>query len=494
MSSSYLIKSVSDCAATFAEAQENPQNWQATCRDLGNLLQGMGRFDEAITWHSLALESEPNLAEIYAQLGRLYAQEENWEAAIAFFENALKSQPKSVLIYSNLAQIYGQMGKRELETASWYKAVELNPELVNAQGYYKLGKAFEEQGKTDEAIECYQRACDREATLLYAYYKLAEKRLHQGDLDSAKACLEHIIQQDANQPQAHYQLGKILSRQGQFEPAIEEFRHTIKLDPESGWGYSSLVQTLMQQQKWDEAIATCYSIINLVEEFPWIYPLLGNALRGKGKIADAAAAFQKACAAWGWNECATKDYFFPIDRFTHRIVLFETHLVPLANQENFAVLEVGSYFGMSACWLLDKVLTHPSAKLTSVDHQFNKTLEENLAKTGAREKVTLLEKYITGYLTSLKPQSFDLANLQDKQKQWDYVHKHTALVWKLVKVGGIIIFGDYGWRNPQNPEKDPTKGIDLFLDSIKGKWEVIAQPPRGFQLMIRKIAKADDEE
>ena len=71
MSSSYLIKSVSDCAATFANAQENPPNWQATCRNLGNLLQGMGRFDEAITWHSLALESKPNLAEIYAQLGRL---------------------------------------------------------------------------------------------------------------------------------------------------------------------------------------------------------------------------------------------------------------------------------------------------------------------------------------------------------------------------------------------------------------------------------------
>ncbi len=494
MSSSYLIKSVSDCAAAFAKEQDNPQNWQATCRDLGNLLQGMGRFDEAITWHSLALESQPNLAEIYAQLGRLYAQEKDWDAAIAFFENALKSQPKSVHIYSNLAQIYGQMGKRELETACWYKAVELNPELVNGQGYYKLGQALEEQGKINEAIECYQRACDREVTLLFAYYKLAEMRLRQEDLDSAKACFEHIIQQDSNQPQAHYQLGRILSCQGQFESAIKEFRHTIKLDPESAWAYTSLVQALMQQQKWDEAIATCHSILNLVGEFPWIYPLLGNALKGKGRIAEAVEAYQKACAARGWNECLTKNYFFPLDRFTHRIALFENHLVPLAGQEDFSILEVGNYFGMSACWLLDKVLTHPSARLTCVDQQFNSTLKENLAKTGVQEKVTLLEKDVSRHLTSLKPQSFDLANLQDKQKQWDYVHKHTALVWKLVKVGGIIIFGDYGWRNPQNPEKDPKKGIDMFLNSIKDKWEVIAQPPRGFQFMIRKIAKTDDEE
>ena len=494
MSSSYLIKSVANCAAAFTGAQETRPNWQATCRDLGNLLQGMGRFDEAITWHSLALESQPNLAEIYAQLGRLYAQEENWEEAIAFFEDALKSQPKSVLIYSNLAQIYGQMGNREQETAYWYKAVALNPELVNAQGYFKLGQAFEEQGKIDEAIECYQRSCDREDTLLYAYYKLAEMRLRQGDLDSAKACLEHIIEQDANQPQAHYQLGRILSSQGQLEPAIKEFRQTIKLNPESEWAYSSLVQTFIQGQKWDEAISTCNSIINLVEEFPWIYPLLGNALRGKGKIAEAAAAYQKACVIKGWHECLTKNYFFPVDHFTYRMALFEKHLVSLAAQADFSVLEVGNYVGMSACWLLDKVLTHPSAKLTCTDHQFNKTLEENLAKTGAQEKVTLLEKNISKHLATLKPQSFDLISLQEQRKQWEYVQKNTALAWKLLKVGGIIIFAGYGWRNPNDPQKDPKKGIDLFLNSIQGKWELIAHPSRGLQLMIRKIAKSDDEE
>ena len=494
MSSSYLIKSVSDCAAIFANEQDNPQNWQATCRDLGNLLQGMGRFDEAITWHSLALESQPNLAEIYAQLGRLYAQEENWDEAIAFFENALKSIPNSVHIYSNLAQIYGQMGNRELEAACWYKAVELNPDLVNSQGYYKLGKALEEQGKINEATECFQKACDRDATFLPAHYKIAEMRLRQRDLDSAKACFEHIIKQDFNQSQAHFQLGRILSHQREFESAVEEFRHTIKLDPEFNWAYSSLVNTFMEQEKWDEAIATCHAIMNLVKEFPWAYSLLGNALRAKGKITEAVAAYQKSYSLRGWNECVTNNYFVPVDQFTNRITLFETHLLPLANQENFSALEVGNYFGISACWFLDKILTHSSARLTCVDQQFSNILEENLAKTGAQEKVTLLEKDVPGHLAALKPQSFDLINLQDRRKQWDYVRQNAALAWKLVKVGGIIIFGGYGWRNPNDPEKNPQKGIDIFLQSTKGQWEVIAHHPRGFQLIIRKIAKSDTED
>ena len=493
MISSYLIKSISDCAATFADQKDNPENWQTTCRDLGNLLQGMGRFEEAITWHSLALDSQPNLAEIYAQLGRLYAQEEDWDAAIAFFENALKSVPDSVHIYSNLAQIYGRIGKRDLETACWYKALELNPDLINGQGYFKLGKAFEDQVEIDQAIECYQKACDREATLLPAHYKLAEMRLRQGDLDSAKACFEHIIQQDFNQPQAHYQLGSILSRQKQFESAIKEFRHTVKLAPEFTFAYADIATALMQQKKWDEAIATCHAIMNLVEEFPWIYSILANALLAKGRTNEAAEANQKACAARGWHECVTKNYFFPENNFFRRMPLLETHFVPLANQEDFCALEVGNNLGMSACWLLDKILTDPCARLTCIDHEFNNHLEENLVKTGAKEKVTLLEKDISGHLATLKPQSFDLANLQDGRKRWDYVRDNTALVWTLIKVGGLIAFSAYGWKNPRNPKQNPKRGIDLFLNSIKGKWEVVARSPGSFQLIIRKIAKSEDE-
>ncbi|ELS04416.1 TPR repeat-containing protein [Xenococcus sp. PCC 7305] len=494
MSYNYLIQTVSECAAAFADQQDNPDHWQPICRELGNLLQGMGRFEEAITWHSLSLESQPNLAEIYAQLGRLSAQEKNWDVAIAFFEKALESIPDSVHIYSNLAQIYGQTGKRELETDCWYKAVELNPDLVNAQGYYKLGQAFEEQGKVEEAIECYQKAGDREAALLPAHYKIAEIKLRQRDLEGAKACFEHIIQQDFKQPQAHYQLGTILSHQRKFESATIEFNHTIKLAPDFARAYSSLVQALIRQKKWDEAISTCHSILNLVEEFPWIYSLLGNALQAKGKINEAVAAYQKACAGRGWQECLTNNYFIPVDHFTNRLAIFETHLLPFANQENFAALEVGNDLGMSACWLLDKILTSPSARLTCVDNPFNSKLEENLIKTGSIDKVTLRGDNIPQHLALLKPLSFDFANLQYRKRQWDYVKENTELAWKAVKVGGIVFVAGYGWQIPNNPEQNVKKGVDIFLESIKGQWEAVAHHPQAFMLIVRKTAQSKDKE
>ena len=208
---------------------------------------------------------------------------------------------------------------------------------------------------------------------------------------------------------------------------------------------------------------------------------------------DLNALHQKACSGRGWQECATKNYFFPVAQFTNSISLFETHLGYLTNQANLLALEIGSDFGMSPCWLLDKILTHPSARLIYLDHHLNKYLVENISKTGAENKVTLLEKNITQHLASLKPLTIGLANLQYRLRKWRYVKANTALVWRAMKVGGIMVFAGYGWQSPDDPEQNIKKGVDLFLQSVEGKWEIVAHYPRAFKFMIRKIAKSEDE-
>ena len=131
MSASYLIHSVAECETAFSEQEDQLENRQTACRNLGNLLQGIGRFDEAVIWHSFALDPEPDLTDLYSQLGRLYAQESKWEQAAAAFEKALEIRPDALHIHSNLALIYGHIGNKIAEIESWYKALEHNPELIN---------------------------------------------------------------------------------------------------------------------------------------------------------------------------------------------------------------------------------------------------------------------------------------------------------------------------------------------------------------------------
>ncbi len=486
MDSSYLIQAISQCKQALETSLDDPETWQTAFRNLGNLLQGMGQFERAIVWHSLALENQPALAEVYCQLGGLYLLEKHWSAALNCFQDALEYQPNSAQIYANLAQIHGQLEQREAEMKCWYQATKLNPNLVNPRGYYKLGKALEQKGEIAEAIACYQQASQGENGLVAATYELAEIFLRQGKLDRARANFEEVLQFAPDEANAQYKLGVIYLQEQRYEEAIDCFRQTIKNAPDFPWAYRDLVKTFLQLKKWDEAISTCYAIINLVEPYPWVYVHLGNALREKGRISEAAANFARACASRNWHQCLEKGYFFTQDVFSFRIPIWQQHLQPLLNAEALHIVEVGSHQGMSACWLLDNILIHPGDQLTCIELKFDSKLRENLAKTGFESKVTLLEGEVHQHLSSFNANSIDLVNLQDKRKQPDYAEKSATLAWQLLKMGGILVFNDYGWTNPAYPEIKPKLGIDRFLESIKGEWELVHQVPQAFQLIIRK--------
>ena len=485
MESSYLSQAITQCEQAIANNADNPKQWQAAFGNLGNLLQGRAEFDRAIVWHSLALDSTLNLAEAYSQLGELHLLENNWTAALESFERALEHLPDSARIYSALAQINGQLKRREAEMECWYQATQLNPSLVNHQGYYKLAKAMEQRGKIPEAIACYEKAAAGEEVSTPALFDLAEIYQRQRKLDRAKEIYEQILAAKPTESRAQYKLGTVYLQQSLFDEAITCFRLTIKYDPDFPWAYRDLVKTFLLTKRWDEAISTCYAIINLVEEYPWVYSHLGNALREKGRLAEAALNFQKACRHRGWSQCVERDYFFSIDIFSHRIPLWTKQLKPLQGKL-VKVLEVGCYQGMSSCWLLDCLLTHPDSHLTCVDSRFDGKFRQNISSTGAESKVTFARGKSHQQLAELTPNSYDLINLQDRCKMSQHVEKNAQLAWQLLKPGGLIIFSAYGWRNPRDSQQNPKAGIDRFLASVEKQWQTVHLSPPAFQLIIRK--------
>lgn len=485
MDSSYLTQAIIQCEQAIAVANDNTE-WQAAFKNLGNLLQGKAEFERAIVWHSLASDSKVNLAEAYSQLGELYVLKKNWSAALTSFEKALEYLPNSARVYSSLAQINSHLQRKDAEMECWYQATQLNPKLVNQQGYYKLAKALEKRGKISEAIACYQQATAEGKGEVAAFFDLGELYQRQRKLDQAQEIYEQILAAEPTEARAQYKLGTVFLQKRSFEQAINCFRQTIKNDPDFPWAYRDLVKTFLITRKWDEAISTCYAIINLVEEFPWVYSHLGNALREKGRLPEAAANFQKACEQRGWHQCVVNDYFFTVDIFSHRIAIWSEHLKSLMGKPINA-LEVGSYQGMSSCWLLDQMLTQENSKLTCIDTDFESKFKENITKTGAESKVTLLLGDTHPLMADCKPNSFDLINLQDRSKLSQHTAKNAQLAWELLKPGGLIVFSYYGWRNPQDAQQNPRAGIDQFLTSVKNQWQPVHLSPAIFQLIIRKL-------
>ena len=148
-----------------------------------------------------------------------------------------------------------------------------------------------------------------------------------------------------------------------------------------------------------------------------------------------------------------------------------------------SILEIGCYEGRATTWLCDNVI-----KGNRIDYDIIDTFGGSLEEYGMEQTKELLEKsnfiednfrhnisfypnvnftihkgYSQLILPTLKNKEFDFIYIDASHRADDtFVDAYFAL--KMLKKGGIIIFDDYGWKDPNNlhPVNSPQLGIEIF--------------------------------
>lgn len=654
MFAAQLNHAITTCEQAFSQGGE----FAAACRALGNLLQSIGWFREAIIWHSRALEPQPKSVEIYASLGALYAKQSNWQQALSAYQQALKFDPNYAEAHRSLAGIYAHLGQRYEEIAYRYRAVVLKPDWATPSNQLILGNALIQLDRTQEAIDCYRRAIQLRPDFHEAYYNLAIAEAHQQNWQAAKTAFEQVLQLNPQHAESQYGLGKIAEQAEQFklaaahywqaiklsadfssayfslgevllklrywdkalpvcyravklnpelswayhnlgyallknqklQPAFAALYRAIKLNPTFPWTYYHLGQVLLQQKQWQKAVAVFLAALQIqvdlaaiyprlgyalyrqarqislkkaiqlyhrasplkpenrtpefycqladrlaqfkhfagavmfyslalfhqpqnsqlraqiqqaltkhqqleqeiaaqrreIEQHPsyhWLYSHLGNLLADQGNLEAAIELHQNAIVMRGWQCAAYRNYQFTHDWFTHNIATWEIHLKPFMHYPRVHALEIGSFEGMSACWLLDHVLTHPAAKLTCIDLYFQESFETNVALTGVSQKLIKLVGDSHQILSTLPSEAYDFIYI-DGCHLSEHVQQDATLAWRLLKVGGLMIFDDYQWIDPGHPGQETYRGINAFLDSAKHQLAIVHQE---YQVIVRKL-------
>jgi predicted O-methyltransferase YrrM len=166
----------------------------------------------------------------------------------------------------------------------------------------------------------------------------------------------------------------------------------------------------------------------------------------------------------------------------------------LAGRPNLTALEIGSFEGMSCCWLLENVLTHSNSRIVCVDPfegpgqpQAERYFDHNVSQTGQAHKVTKLKGYSKQALPLLAGSRFHFAYI-DGSHHPIHALEDALAVWPLLLPGAIAIFDDYAIGENYPPElareNNPKPGIDAFLGLIKNEYRELA---RGYQLAVQKL-------
>ncbi|MGI0489419.1 glycosyltransferase [Pantanalinema rosaneae CENA516] len=285
---------------------------------------------------------------------------------------------------------------------------------------------------------------------------------------------------------AYNNFGSALKGQNQLEQAVGYFKQALAVNPTFSQSdlakvHYNIATTLKDQQDFQQALT-----------------FLHKATELDPKITEEIADFAKTKYQ---IQVLAKGYQFTQDWFSINLPVWEKYLTPLANTPELRVLEIGSWEGRSTCWLVDHVLTHPTARLTCIDtfeggvenkaaydDQFLKTIEQrfdfNIAHTASPEKVRKAVGQSQLVLRSLIPDFYHLVYIDGSHIASD-VLEDTLLTWGLVKVGGMIVFDDYGFNFPQGiAENPPRVAIDAFMKVFSSKIKLIHQ---GYQVILEKI-------
>jgi predicted O-methyltransferase YrrM len=199
---------------------------------------------------------------------------------------------------------------------------------------------------------------------------------------------------------------------------------------------------------------------------------------------------------------------FSANWFAGKIPLFQAATRHLAGKPDIAALEVGTFEGRCACWLLQHVLTHDTAKLTCIDpfewntsfeHELSQAghlqkfderfspevlFDENIRALGAQHKVRKMKGRSRDLLPQLPQHAFDLIYIDGSHRSTD-VLSDAVLSWELLKPGGVMIFDDYGLEAFCDARHNPSAAIDAFL-SVYG--DMCELRHVGYLLTLRKLA------
>ena len=195
---------------------------------------------------------------------------------------------------------------------------------------------------------------------------------------------------------------------------------------------------------------------------------------------------------------------FTVDWFSQNIPAWKNILHQLKPSK---ILEIGSFEGRSACFLIDELSSsheteihcidtwhggaeHADLDMLAVENRFKHNIELSLSNTkfksnilthkGASQDIlaTLLANGMKGY--------FDFIYVDGSHEAPD-VLADAVLSFSLLRQGGVIVFDDYLWVKFNDPRLHPKMAIDAFMNVYSKKLNVLAWLPL-YQLYAQKIA------
>ncbi len=206
-------------------------------RDLGNALQQLRRFTEALASYDKALALKPDQADTHNNRGIALASLQRLDEALASYGRAIALKPDYAQAYNNRGTILSGRGRHAEALADFNQAIALDPNYTKAIN--NRGSVLAELGRHDEALKDHDRAIALYPQGADSHGKRGIVLVSLGRAEDALATFNRAIALDPNLSSAHDGRGTALALLGRPKEALDAHDRSIALDPDSATAHNN---------------------------------------------------------------------------------------------------------------------------------------------------------------------------------------------------------------------------------------------------------------
>jgi tetratricopeptide (TPR) repeat protein len=285
----------------------------------------------AVEEYKLALNADPNSAELNDGLADLYFRTGRTHDAEVTARALLKNSPNDVEAHKLLGRLYLRQlgdGQNAVSSASpsgnvldqaiaeFEKIVALQPKSVEDR--MVLGQLYTVKHQPQKAEEEFKSAQAIEPESEDVIINLARLYAESGDIQHAAKVIENVAVADRT-PKMEFALGAAYDQLKRPKDAIAAYQRASDMDPGDTQTLDALAQALLNDNQYDEALKKFKDLADADPENVEALVHISEIQRRQGKFDDALATIRKArkqdptSLEAGYNEALTLDQLGRMD-------------------------------------------------------------------------------------------------------------------------------------------------------------------------------------
>ncbi|MDH3712718.1 MAG: sulfotransferase [Gammaproteobacteria bacterium] len=212
--------------------------------------------------------------------------------AESLLKKVLRQQPESLVVLNNLGFIQHLQGRTTEAIGCYQRVLDIDPRHAGAR--FNMAKAFIALDRSSEAQEQLRLLLQHEPTNAEALNELGNLRHAAGYVNEARELYCDVLAREPNHPHALLNLGELSRAQGDFEKAAQTLRRYLDVETGDEQAWLSYGEALLGSGVADEASAAFGRAAELASDEVAFWVRLGEAWLHTRNWRGALHAYQRA--------------------------------------------------------------------------------------------------------------------------------------------------------------------------------------------------------